>query len=203
MKSRVVGCLIALIATLGLLVDVQAQTSTAPMDFATPKPKLSADELLRLAQQQLNTGMYDLAESGFHALLDDEDCQIRDDCQAVASLGLAECLFATGRYDDAASILSDGQESSGDSADWYVLRAEVAGAVGDYKEGIRLARKARGKDQTSCKARLVLARFLEAIGESDAALDEYRWFDRLVQHRLPIDAENLTAAGAGFYRYSV
>ncbi len=164
---------------------------------ATPS-MVAADETgkPRSANQLLHAGEYEVAAAEFRKSLSDKS-NVED------AIGLGECLFETGRYDEATAILDSVRHAEASSATWNLLAAKVAGARGDYENAIEYARRAKDIDRNSCVARLLIAQYLETIGQPDKALREYEWFDRLVRHRLPIDAANLTAAGTGFYRYSV
>ncbi|HNO79190.1 MAG TPA: tetratricopeptide repeat protein [Phycisphaerae bacterium] len=156
----------------------------------------SASEQLAAAKEQVQSGAYDQAEVALMPLLAGES-------KVAASIALGRCYLETGRYEAAKTALESVKDESRSNVDWHIWSARLAETLGDYEGAIESARHAMGIDRNSCVARLLLAQNLEIVGKSQEALQEYEWFDRLVKHRLPIDPDNLVAAGAGFYRYSV
>ncbi len=188
--------LVFLAVGLTLPPPVEAQDAYADgessAESATPElpPLLEARELLL-------EGYYERAEESYNALLDD------DATRTPASIGLAECWLQTGRYAETRKLLESIEATGKEAARVKLLLAESAAAVGGYDRAIDLANEAIRLDPQLCRARLLLANTLETVGRRDAALEHYEWFNRLATTRLPEDAESLTAAGEGLYRYSV
>jgi tetratricopeptide (TPR) repeat protein len=164
--------------------------------LANAQESKSANERLSAARLAATTGDYGGAEIAFKELL-------AGDTRVASAIALGQCYLETGRYQDAHALLDSVNNESQTNLDWNILAARLAGTLGDYENAIEYARRGRDIERNSCVARLLLAEYLEVVGKSAEALEEYEWFDRLVKHRLPIDAANLTAAGQGFYRYSV
>lgn len=180
-----------------LTPDATAARDAADAPSPSPAPSARPADALAAADALLTKGEYAQAADAYAALLGDA----RLFPQPL--LGLVRCRIATGRYDEAETLLGDVPADKPASAGLALVRAERAALRGRYEEAHALAAEAIKLDPELCPARLLLARMNEVRGRQDAALEEYAWFNRLVTTRLPRDAENLTAAGLGFYRYSV
>lgn len=117
--------------------------------------------------------------------------------------GLVQCRLATGQYDDARRLLDGLDDGVKKDARIQYAIAQLRSVTGEYEEAIEACRRAIRSDRRHAPARLLLAQTLERVGEAEEALRTYAWFDRIVTTQLPEDAENLTAVGLGFYRFSV
>ncbi len=140
-------------------------------------------------------GYYDRAAEAYRAL--------RADAEAEAIKGLVQCHLETGRYAEAIVLLGGYADLGERDARWHLLWGEAARAVGEYDTALEHARRAVELDGRLARARLLVCKLLETRGEREQAIAEYAWFERLVLHQLPIRAEDLTAVGQGFYRYSM
>ena len=193
--------LLAVASSLLLLCAVAVSAGDVPGDAdsnAMPgPPEISPAAALHQAGELLMEGFHERAIEAYRALAGDEATRLD------AALGLAECYLQTGRYDETRRLLQTHALVGEKSARWHMLAAEAAGKVGLYDKVVEHARQAIRLDGHLSRARLLLGETLELLGRREEALKHYEWFDALLAVRLPTDAENLTAVGQGFYRYSV
>jgi len=163
-----------------------------------PSPEVLPPRMrLRQADEQRMHGDCAGASAAYAELRQDDATRLD------ALLGLVECRLATGRYAEARALLAAEAEDGEGSARIALARARVAREVGEYAEAINYCRTGLQVDSRNPGTRLELCELLETVGQRDEALKEYEWFEQLVLRQLPIKADELTAVGQGFYRYSV
>ncbi len=147
-------------------------------------------------------GRYDDALAAFARLHD----QAGSDADRIeAGIGAARCRLQQGQYREALDGLLALPSAREQSAAWHTAVADVQRVFGDYDRVLEHARAAIALDKRSAGPRRLLAETLEYLGRRDEAIEAYEWFNRQMVDRpeLPSDAEWLTDAAHGFYRYTI
>ncbi|HEV3023347.1 MAG TPA: tetratricopeptide repeat protein, partial [Pirellulales bacterium] len=125
------------------------------------------DGPLATARQLLLAGKYAEAEEAYPQLAADEP--------AAAAAGLARCLAAVGKLDEAASALTAAVEKQPD-ADLHAQIAELAFERGDYAKAHSAVAAALRLEADSLPARWIQAELLRTAGRLDEADKAYQWF---------------------------
>ena len=173
----------------------------APAEPTQPAPaELEAVDVTTLAEADwlVRRGHYDQALAAYEQLLGD------DEQGRLARLGRARAWIETGLYQQAINELRSHPQE--ESAEWHSRLAEALAAVGDYEAALDQAAQAVRHAPDNPQLRWQHAQLLEYLGQRDAAIEAYAWFEPLIVGpgaRLRKDAEWLTYAGQGFLRYSV
>jgi len=169
-------------------------TGRAAMVEETPTPSDARDLWLE--------GYYDRALVAYEKLADQAP---KPSSLVAAVIGVARCKASVGEYDQALARLTALPPAREASVRWHTFMGQLRRIKGQYEETLRHARAAIGIDKHDADARFILASTLEYLGRRDEAIDAYRWFDRQLVERgeLPPDAEWITAAAQGFYRYTM
>lgn len=167
-------------------------TPVQPEPAAEPAPPPS----LETARELLMEGEYEQAVEAYARVAEDPAKAI------PAAIGVARCHLLTGRYAEGLEAL--GRVDGAGSAGWHLANAELLSVVGRYDDVLTHTQAAIDIDANHAGARLLHARTLELVGRRDDTIDAYRWFDQRIAGvgELPRDAEWITAAAQGFYRYS-
>ncbi len=98
----------------------------------------------------------------------------------------------------------EGEAEASRSADWHAALAALYAEIGEYEKAITHNQKAIDLDGKELRARWQLGRIQEGLGQTDRAIDTYRFFDDwMTGDPLPERAEDLAWLGRGFYRFSV
>lgn len=168
--------------------------SFAPLsraDEPTSKPAIEC----RTARECLLRGNYERAA----ALYDEMG---KKDADAVsAACGRADVDLQTGDYTTGIERL---QKVKGDRVPaWHTALAALLVETGQYDKAIDHLQSALRLDESWHPARLRLGELQELLGRTSTARDTYQAFeDAMTGTSLPDRAEDLTALGRGFYRYS-
>ncbi|HRX84792.1 MAG TPA: tetratricopeptide repeat protein, partial [Phycisphaerae bacterium] len=188
------GCLRILAILSAVAISSAAWAGDAPAEATevqSPRARLSAADTLRVH------GDYPAAASAYEALQGEE--AVAQD----AVLGLFDCRMAVGAYAEAEALLKAEAQRGARSAAFALAEARLAAQLGAYDRAIERAQAALAIDPRATQARLLLCETLERVGRRDEAIEAGQWFERLVLRQLPIHADDMTAVGQGFYRYSV
>ncbi len=167
------------------------QAATTQPAASQPVPTLTS------AHELWVVGEYEQSAAQFRALAAEE----QNTFEAV--MGLVRCDLSVGRYEDALDRLSKIKSTGLESSRWQLMRAECLTRVGQHGQALESLAKAVELDLNNFQARTKLGQLLEVVGRRDEAIAAYAFFDRLLARRMPTDAEDITAAAVGFYRYSV
>jgi len=117
----------------------------------------------------------------------------------AAVLGLARCLRATGKSDEAAEKLS---AAAGEHAPLHAELARLAFERGDCPAATKHAERAIELDDDQLLARWIRAELSRAAGRLDEAESGYRWLIRHYNAHDVDDAESLRWIGLGAARYA-
>ncbi len=123
------------------------------------------------------------------------------------ALGRADCLASQGEYEKARVVIEGAiklRKDRKDNADLLARLADLKFGRGDWEAASAAAAAALEARPDHLAARWVEARVFEAKGESDKALDAWKWFvDRYNADRDNIskDADSLLIVGQASERY--
>lgn len=166
---------------------------SARADEPTSKPAVEC----RTARECLLRGNYERA-----ATLYDEMGKKEADA-VTAACGWAEVARQTGRYSAGIERLAKVKAGGERVPAWHTVLAELLAETGEYEKAIEHLQAALRIDESCHPARLRLGELQELLGRTSAARDTYQAFeDVMTGTTLPDRAEDLTAVGRGFYRYS-
>ncbi len=178
-----------------------AQQPADPESNILERPTRSGDEWR-------TRGAYDEAIKAYASQLAarDSDPTAKKRMAATnAAVGMAWCHIETGHHTKAVEILNDHPPISGEDTSatgWHLTMSEAMALQGEYAAALEHAEQAVASDPDRCTARFALGRMQEALGLRDQAIKTYAWFEQRFLKPLPDDAEELTAAGSGYLRYS-
>ena len=159
--------------------------------LSVPAVAAEAEDDLAKARNLLLGGKYAEAAEIYGPLAEKND--------PAAVLGLARCLCAEGKLDQAVKRLSD---AAGDHAGLNAELARLAFSRGDTKECQARADRAVSLDSNQLLARWILAELHRTAGRLEEAEDGYRWLiDFYNGHDVEL-AESLNWIGLGAARYA-
>jgi tetratricopeptide (TPR) repeat protein len=167
-----------------------AVVATSAQDSSNPATLADAIELRR-------SGYYERAVEVLQTL------QEKHDNCPDAAIELARTYLDTGQHVNALNTLETACASQDESAGWHLAKAELAQTTGRFEIAIAEFQAAIKRERKNCRARNRLGLLYELLGRREEAIETYKWFDDLLTGTLPEDAESLTEAAIGFYRYSV
>lgn len=126
-----------------------------------------------------------------------------DKVRVAAAIGRADVDIQTGDYQKGIERLAALEAKGTADPGWHAALAELQEQTGQYDEAIAHNRRAVELDKGHYRARWQLGRVLETLGRVEEAVAALKPFnDLMTGGTLPDSAEELTALGAGFLRYS-
>ena len=182
---------------LTLLLSVTTSAAEPESPSEAPEAASQPAATLRDARDLYIEGYYERAVEQFAALAADPEKRL------AATLGRVRCDLMTGEHEAARAHLASVEPQGKRSAEWFALAAELDTTVGRYTQAVEHVRSAIRLDTTHYRARYLLGRFLETMGRRDEAVEAYRWFETLLNHRFPPSAEAVTDTARGFHRYNL
>jgi tetratricopeptide (TPR) repeat protein len=146
-------------------------------------------DVLAAARRHLLRGRYDEAAAEFMKLVDDEKFM------APAAIGMSSCHQATGRWNDAVSVVERTLERQPDDANLWARRAELAFELGRLAQALDSSKQAVARDPNQLLARWIQARAAEVVGDHERARRGYEWFVRYFNQNEIKDPESLLMIG--------
>lgn len=172
--------------------------AASPADDA--QPTSGPSKSLAAAKGLFLSGDYDAAAKMYDELVaegPDEKTRV------AAAIGRAHVDIQTGDYQKGIERLTALEVKGASDPGWHAALADLQEQIGRYDEAIAHNRRAVELDKGHFRARWQLGRVLEALGQVDEAVAALKPFnDLMTGGTLPDSAEDLTALGAGFLRYS-
>ena len=155
-----------------IIVGTTALTPGAASGFEPPGPAIEQ------ARTLFQTGKYAEALESLDALAEAKPAPTGLDAVKIA-LGRVDCLVAQGETDRAFEILKAGLEADPKLPNQHELlarRAELKFSQGDWEAADADTQAALKLDADHIPSRWIAAKLMEARGESEQALDAWKWF---------------------------
>jgi tetratricopeptide (TPR) repeat protein len=164
--------------------------------FAAIADDAEVAELLDSARAHRQHGRYEEAMEIYDELIDGKVST------PDMALGRADICLATGRWEDAETVLTDAVNEFPD--DWKIRSklAELQFRRGNWDEAQTTIDAVLKVSPDEPLARLIQAHLWTEAGDVAKALEGYRWFVRFYNRKQPTDAETLLIVAEGSVQYA-